>query len=116
MSTREKAISPTTQPSTKGASTATSRRPTAPNTYAYLPSTTRMKEPETPGRIMAQMASEPARNTNHAASGVFTGTRLTTAKPISAPDSSQPNSPARTPPMSLSSTITEAAMRPKKRL
>ena len=50
---------------------------TAANTSRYFPSRSRMKEPEMPGRIMAQMAMAPLSTKNHQVSGVWVGTRPT---------------------------------------
>ena len=50
---------------------------TAASTNWYLPKSTRINEPEIPGRIMAQIASMPLRNRNQADSGVCTGTAPT---------------------------------------
>ncbi|MNG24613.1 hypothetical protein D3C84_1093600 [compost metagenome] len=53
---------PTRQPLANRTSTGRSRLFTAPRMKGYSPSRTRMKLPEIPGRIMAQMAMAPAQN------------------------------------------------------
>jgi len=44
--------------------------------YWYLPKTTRIKDPEMPGKIMAQMAMAPDKNTNQSALVVWAGTKV----------------------------------------
>ncbi len=59
-STDENSASPTTHPSRRAPrATTRSRSLTAPSTSVYMPISTRMNEPEMPGRIMAQIASAP---------------------------------------------------------
>ena len=54
-----------------------SRVLTARTKNSYLLTRTRMNEPETPGRIMAQIARPPLSIRNHQDSGVCTGTMPT---------------------------------------
>jgi hypothetical protein len=63
--TFEKAIIPIAAPAMKTSRTNMSRFPTASRINLYIPSNTRMKLPEMPGKIMAQMAIDPDRKMNH---------------------------------------------------
>ena len=57
-----------------------------PIMYSYFPKMSRMKLPEIPGRIIAQMAMAPVRKINHKSSGVSVGESVQTTTPKITPN------------------------------
>lgn len=58
---------------------------TAVMMYSYFPKSNRMKAPDIPGRIMAQMAIAPERRINHQSFGVLVGERTVIVYAMMAP-------------------------------
>ena len=112
---RTNVISPTTAPKATRAKVRKSRWFTAPRTYSYFPMRTRIKEPEMPGRIMAQMATAPLRMRNHGDSGVDRGTMPTSQYAPIVPRIMQPAVAMRHRSKWRPTVKTEARTRPKKK-
>ncbi len=83
---------------------------------SYFPKINKMNAPLMPGRIMAQMATNPHRKINHRVSGVLMGIRLTIREPEIIPATKQIPALPNQPVTCLPTIRTEATMRPKKRL
>ena len=81
----------------------------------YLPSIRRMKLPEMPGSIMAQIAMAPLRNMNQRASGVSVGERVQIATPRAMPSATY--SPSRNfhPLIPRRMKMDDATISPKKK-
>ena len=83
-----------------------SRSLTAPSTSVYMPSMTRMNDPEIPGRIMAQIAIAPTRKKIH--SGCVTTSAVPSATSVSSRSPSRKNNATVTPtamPTATASTL-----------
>ena len=85
-----------------------------PMMYSYLPRIRRMKLPEMPGRIIAQMAMAPLRKMNHSASGVWVGESVQTVTPRTTPPRTRSISRSFQPLIPRRMNIDDATMRPKK--
>ena len=111
---REKHSKPAPQPRMNTSRKTRSSDFTAASTVLYMPSRTRIKLPEMPGRIMAHMARNPARKTP-----ARPKSRLATGEKAISPATSTPTSrqAARDsvqPSTCRSRTTAEAKIRPKK--
>ena len=86
-----------------------------PMMNSYLPRIRRMKLPEMPGRIIAQMAMAPLRKMNQYASGVWVGDKVHTVTPSPTPRIMKSMSRSFHPLIPRRMNIDEATMRPKKK-
>ena len=105
---------PAAAPITKTAMTGISNSPTACMIYWYLPSSSRMKAPEMPGRIMAQMAMAPESITNHQSSGVSAGVATVIHHAAAAPTAKASTVRQSQRPICLATSSAEATISPKK--
>ena len=83
----EKLTIPTAHPSANTKSTGIFKEDTADITNSYLPKRSNMKLPDIPGSIIAQMAIDPLRKTNHNSSGVWPGLARQMKAPVATPAS-----------------------------
>ena len=82
---------------------------------SYLPRMSSRKLPESPGKIIAEVAIIPHRKRNHSASGVVTGMRSTTIQAAMAPAMSEKALEGLSgSACCLKMTMMEAAINPKK--
>ena len=81
---------------------------------SYFPKISRMKLPEMPGRIIAQIAIDPLRKINQRASGVCVGERVQMTTPRIQPNTKRSPSRSFQPEIPRRMKIDEATMRPKK--
>ena len=110
----EKLMMPAAAPTTKITMTGTFRSPTACMMNWYLPSSSRMKAPEMPGRIIAQMAIAPESRINHHVSGVSAGVATVIHHAAAAPIRHAATVCTRQRPICLATSSAEATIRPKK--
>ena len=71
--TREKLNKPNTQPTANKANVAISRFLIAVRIGVYMPKSNRIKLPDMPGKIIAQMANIPDKNTNKLVGSIALG-------------------------------------------
>ena len=110
----EKEMMPAAAPTAKIAMTGMFRSPTACMIYWYFPSSNRMKAPEMPGRIMAQMATAPDSMTNHQSFGVSVGVATVIHHAAAAPTASAAAVRQSQRPICLETSSAEATIKPKK--
>ena len=110
----EKEMMPAAAPMTKTTITGMFRSPTACMRYWYLPSSSRMKAPEMPGRIMAQMAMAPESMMNHQSLGVSAGVATVIHQAMAAPTSSEATVEKFQRPICWATSRAEATISPKK--
>lgn len=110
----EKEMMPAAAPTTKITMTGMFRSPTACMIYWYLPSSSRMKAPEMPGRIMAQMAMAPESITNHQSLGVSAGVATVIHQAAAAPATNARRLRQSQRPICRATSSAEAMISPKK--
>lgn len=111
----EKLMIPATAPTAKSSRTPSRNSLTACKMYWYFPSSSRMKAPEIPGRIIAQMATAPESMINHQSLGVCVGEAIVIQNASAVPTSS-PSSEVRFHfRISRATKAAEATISPKRR-
>lgn len=110
----EKLMMPATAPTTKITMTGIFRSPTACMMNWYLPSRSRMKAPEMPGRIMAQIAMAPDSMMNHHVSGVSVGVAMVIHHAAATPTRHAATVRTFQCPICLATSSAEATISPKK--
>lgn len=106
---------PATAPTAKSSRTPSRNSLTACKMYWYFPSSSRMKAPEIPGRIIAQMATAPESMINHQSLGVCVGEAIVIQNASAVPTSS-PSSEVRFHfRISRATKAAEATISPKKK-
>ena len=83
--------------------------------YWYLPRINRIKLPEMPGRIIAQIASAPLMKMNQRPSGVWVGERVQMTTPSTMPSAAKRPSRTFQPLIPFRMKTDEATIRPKKK-
>ena len=113
-SRREKHNRPLPAPRIKTSRNSRSRDLTAASTVPYIPSSTRMKLPEMPGRIIAQMARNPDRNTPARPNSILAVGEKAISPAAAAPASRHSRRGAVQPSIWRNNTAADARIRPKK--